>query len=163
MCKKKKNQTRWLNTGAKTRRLNTLVLKKKKKKRWLNTLVFVLCWGTVDAEFEVPSADDSELPKVSFMPGLVENIVFHASATARISTCLMCVFELRHPSPILPGSLQTKTDVECSALGSAPPLSSQAFEVTTMWSCGDWWNARKSDHHVVLWWLVECTMIRVWL
>ena len=27
----------------------------------------------------------------------------------------------------------------------------------TMWNCVDWWNARWSDRHVVLCWLVECT------
>ena len=40
----------------------------------------------------------------------------------------------------------------------APPLSSQASDLTTVWYWVDWWNARWSDHRVVLCWLVECTM-----
>ena len=32
-------------------------------------------------------------------------------------------------------------------------------DLTTMWWCVYWWNARWSDHHVVLCGLVECTMI----
>ena len=32
-------------------------------------------------------------------------------------------------------------------------------DLTTMWYCADWWNARWSGHHVVLCWLEECTMI----
>ena len=35
-------------------------------------------------------------------------------------------------------------------------------DLTTMWYCTDWWKVRWSDHHVVLCWLVECTMIWVW-
>ena len=43
----------------------------------------------------------------------------------------------------------------------APSPSSQDFDLTTVWYCVDMWNAPWSDHHVVLSWLVECTMI--WL
>ena len=32
-------------------------------------------------------------------------------------------------------------------------------DLTTMWYCVGWLNARCSDHHVVLCWLEECTMI----
>ena len=45
----------------------------------------------------------------------------------------------------------------------APPPAivavSQAFDLPTMWYCVDRWNARWFDHHVVLCWQVECTMI----
>ena len=51
--------------------------------------------------------------------------------------------------------------MEGSALRSKPRLhrSSLTFDLTTMWYCIDWWNARWSDHRMVLCWLVECAMI----
>ena len=51
--------------------------------------------------------------------------------------------------------------MEGSALTSKPRLhrSSQAFDLTTIWYCSNWWNARWSDRHMVLCWLVECAMI----
>ena len=39
-------------------------------------------------------------------------------------------------------------------------LSGGMYDVlTTMWHCVVWWNARQSDHHVALCWLIECTIV----
>ena len=48
----------------------------------------------------------------------------------------------------------------CAKLQAPPPIVivPQAFVLSTVWCCVDWWNVRWSEHRVVLCWLVECTV-----